>query len=99
MIQDGILRTEDMVEATVFSMHGHTPSFERSENGRGAVFVFDFSESMDDPEFLEGLFDELRSARCRVEPKRFAREMRHIREMLYDFLQVTHQPRRSSPRA
>lgn len=98
MIEDGILRTEDMVEATVFSMHGHTPSFERSADGRGAVFVFDFNESQDDLEFIEDLYETLTSARCRVEPKRFARELKHVREMLYDFLNVRRQPRRSSPR-
>lgn len=98
MIEDGILRTEDMVEATVLSMHGHTPSFEHAANGNGAVFVFDFNDSDEDLEFLGDLYEQVKSSRCRVEPKRFAREMKHIREMLYDFMNVRRHPRRSSPR-
>lgn len=77
-------------------MHGMTPSFE--QNGRRALFVFTLGED-EDPEFVEGLLGDLRSSTCKVEPKRFAREMKHVREALYDFLNVDRDSRRLHPRA
>lgn len=95
MIEDGKYCTEDLVEASVLSMHGHTPSFERANNGALFVFVFEDDEEV---EFLGDLIESIKAGRCKVEPKRFAREMRHVRELLYEFMGVSRQPRRSSPR-
>lgn len=84
--ETGIYKTGDMIEASILSMHGLTPSFESAGDSR-AVFVFILREQ-DDPEFIEGLIDDIRSSKCQVEPKRFARELKHVREALYDFLRV-----------
>lgn len=94
MSEDGVYKTGDLVEASVLSMHGLTPSFEQL--GRRALFVFTLSED-DDPEFIEGLLEEVRSSSYKVEPKRFAREMKHVREALYDFLRVDRDSRRLHP--
>lgn len=85
MIADGVLKTADLIEASVLSMHGITPSFEQGEEGQ-ATFVFDLHDQ--DEEFIEQLLVDVRSSKCKVEPKRFAREMRVVRQALYDFLQV-----------
>lgn len=93
-VVDGVFKTEDLVETTVLSMHGFAFGLERLQ-GKRVEFVFILADT-DDPEFLEELVGELRAAKCRVEPKRFAREMKHVREMLYDFLGVR-QGRRLQP--
>jgi len=82
----GVYKTQDMVEAAILSLHGLTPSFE-SLDSRYALFVFTLRES-DDPEYFEGILDDIRCSRFMVEPKRFAREMKVVREALYDFLKV-----------
>lgn len=92
----GVIKTGDLVEASVLSMHGFTPSLEQSNHR--VVFVFVLNED-DDPEFVESLLDDLRHSRCKVEPKRFAREMKHVRETLYDFLRVDRDARRLRPRS
>lgn len=96
MAAEATIKTDDLVEASVLSMHGYTPSLEAAQGSGGkAVFVFTLSED-DDPEFLEGLLTDIRSSSFKVEPKRFAREMKHVREALYDFLRVDRDSRRLS---
>lgn len=85
MVVDGVLRTNDLIEATVLSMHGITPGLELEAEGR-AIFVFDLHDQ--DEEFVEQLLSDCRASRLKVEPKRFAREMRVVRQALYDFLRV-----------
>lgn len=91
MGEDGVYKTGDLVEASVLSMHGLTPSFE--QNGTRALFIFECGEDTD-PEFIDGLLSDIRSSKYKVEPKRFAREMKHVRELLYDFLKVDRDSRR-----
>lgn len=85
MLADGVLKTSDLIEASILSMHGITPGLELEAEGK-AIFVFDLHDQ--DEEFIEQLLGDVRSSRFRVEPKRFAREMRVVRQALYDFLQV-----------
>lgn len=91
MVEAGVYKTSDLVEASVLSMHGLTPSFESA--GRRALFVFTLGDD-DDPEFVDGLLGDIKAMKCKVEPKRFAREMKHVREGLYDFLNVDRDSRR-----
>jgi hypothetical protein len=85
MVVDGIYRTGDLVEASVLSMHGLVPAMELKRDSR-VMFVFRIDEDTD-PEWLDGLISDIRSLHCRVEPKRFAREMRHVRTQMLDFSQ------------
>jgi hypothetical protein len=84
---DGVYTTGDLIEASVLSMHGMTPSMElESQSKTRALFVFDLADQ--DEEFVQGLLDDLRAGKYKVEPKRFAREMAVVRGQLYDFLRV-----------
>lgn len=89
-VETAVIKTSDLAEASVLSMHGFTPSIEHGSDRRKAVFVF----STDDPEFVEDLLEDIRCGRCSVEPKRFIRELSHVRKAMYDFLS---RPKPSSP--
>jgi len=95
MIVDGVYKTGDMAEAAVLSMHGMTPSFERNTDGgrQLAIFVFRFGQQ-DDEEFFEDLISEIKSSSCKVEPRRFTRELTHVRVLMYEFLGVDGRSRR-----
>jgi len=91
MVETTVLRTGDLAEASVISMHGLTPALEQV--GQRCVFVFALTED-DDAEFFCGLLEDLQASRSRVEPKRFARELKHVRELMYDFMRVDRDSRR-----
>lgn len=91
LAETAVFKTGDLAEASVISMHGLTPAFE--QNGKRCVFVFALRPE-DDAEFFQELLDDLRASKCRVEPKRFARELKHVREAMYDFMRVDRGSRR-----
>lgn len=86
-VVDGVYKTGDMAVAAVLGLHGLTPSFER--RGPRAIFVFNILESEQDCTYIEELILEILRNDCRVEPRRFAREMKHVRDLMYAFLGVT----------
>jgi hypothetical protein len=77
-------KTHDLTLATVISMGGHPFTLEMHRNGR-ALFVFcpkDGNEVTD----MATSVARFRTGDTRVEPMRFMREVRQVREKLYNFL-------------
>ena len=91
---DGAYRTTDMTFATVLIMNGHNPVMERIEAGKvaWAISSEDYDESVDD------LLEEFQRGACLVEPVRFMREVRLVRQRMYTLLGVGDKPRGSRTR-
>lgn len=82
LVQDGSYKTNDMALATVLCMNGYTPVMHRV--GRDVEFTIT-QEDVD--EFMEQLVDDYVRGACRVEPKRFVRELRAIRKDVYRLME------------
>jgi hypothetical protein len=91
-VVDGVFKTGDMAVAAVLSLHGLSPTFDR--RGSRVIFVFRILESEQDCDFITDLLEEIMRNECRVEPRRFARELKHVRDLMYEFLGVTRDSRR-----
>ena len=85
---DGSVRTDDLALATTLVIHGYQPRLTKQEaNKRGAIWVFD-EQDAEDPEFMEDIVHSYMDGACRVEPKRFALELRRVRNEMYQFLGI-----------
>jgi hypothetical protein len=78
---DGAMKTDELSLATVLVLNGYAPIMERAD--KGVVWVIRRNE-VDD--LLEEILEDFRSGGCRVEPRRFMRELRVVREDMYKFL-------------
>ena len=81
---DRTYKTHDMALASVISMGGHPFTLEMHRNGR-ALFVFcpkNGNEVID----MATIIARYDKGQARVEPTRFMREVRQVREKLYNFL-------------
>lgn len=87
---DGHVRTDDLALATVLFLHGYNPRMERGR--RGVVWILSKDE-VDDAEFVEDLVTDYIAGGCRVEPRRFARELGAVRSNMYMFLGIQAKPR------
>lgn len=85
---DGYLRTDDMTLATVLAIQGYSPSM-TIKNGGGCVWVLPPDEV---DEYAEDVVNEYVSGAFRVEPRRFVREMKIVREDMYRFLGIGNKP-------
>jgi len=81
---DGSYKTTDMALATVLTMNGYTPRMGRV--GREVEFTI----ACDDVDgFMEQLVEDYIDGSCRVEPKRFVRELRAVRKDVYRLMDHT----------
>lgn len=98
---DGYLRTDDMTLATVLAIQGYSPAMEPKDGG-GCLWVIPPDEV---DEYAEDVVDEYVRGAFRVEPRKFIRELKIVREDMYRFLgiankahgeRVRQRPRRSA---
>jgi regulator of sigma D len=94
MIQlDGTLKTDDMTLVAFVQVHGYTPKMERAQERQRHVYWVLSEDELD--EFCEDLVQDFQSGAARIEPQRYARELRAVRERLYSFLGIKGQPVRA----
>lgn len=72
-------RTDDMAQAAYLSMNGQTYVMERE--GDSCVWCFEFGSDLP-------LVKSYQCGAARVEPKRFIREVTHVRREMYSFLEA-----------
>jgi hypothetical protein len=87
---DGAFRTEDMAFATVLIMNGYNPVMERRVNTSSVLWVIS-AEDWD--EGIDELCEDYARGACLVEPRRFMREIGHVRQRMYAYLGVGDKPR------
>lgn len=85
---DGAFRTTDMAFATVLILNGYNPVMENLSAKQVAWVIGpeDWDEDIDD---LENAY---KRGACMVEPLRFMRELRNVRQRMYDILGIGSQP-------
>lgn len=79
--KDGTIQTDKMVLATVLILHGYHPVME--PRGKKIVWIVPVNEV---DEFAEELLEDFVHGAVRVEPVRFARELKAVREGVYKAL-------------
>ena len=92
---DGTLRTDEMDFVAFLHLRGYKLVMEQVRPGK-VEWVLSREEVEVDQEFLEEVVSNYRSGSELIEPKRFYRELRTVREELYDLLKhravrVSHQ--------
>lgn len=95
---DGGIKTDDLAFATVLTMEGYHPVMEK--RGHNKVFWCVCDEDVDSD--TEALIQEFLSGEYLIEPVRFMRELKIVRDRMYKFLGLGDQPkatliRRDSP--
>lgn len=83
--KDGCLRTDDMAFAAILIMEGYHPRMVRNGE-RAAIWEV---KPADVDEDTQELIDDYLSGQYLVEPKRFLREVKNVRDDLYRFLGVS----------
>jgi hypothetical protein len=78
-----------MTMAVVLICHGYNPKMVKGSHSREVVWIFPADEV---DEFAEDLIEEFVQGGTRVEPRRFARELRVVRQDLYRFLGIGDRP-------
>lgn len=80
-----------MILASVLNCNGYVPFMELDKRGRSKVVIWILPhDEVDD--FAEELIEEYAAGKCRVEPKKFAREQRAVRKAMYTFLGIGDRP-------
>lgn len=82
---DGTIRTDEMSLTAVLIMNGYAPVMMRGRSG--CVWVIQADEV---DELAEEIVDDFVRGACRVEPKRFIREVAQVRKEMYKFLNLDH---------
>jgi hypothetical protein len=90
-MEDGAYCTTDMTFATVLIMHGFNPVMERLNETKVCWVI----ESDDWDERIEDLEDDYKRGACLVEPLRFMREIRDVRQRMYSILGIGDLPKGS----
>lgn len=83
------LETDDMALVTTLCCHGYNFTMRRGQNDKHVVWVLS-EEELDD--FASGLVEDYRAGDARVEPNRFMRETRSVRQRMYHFLGISSTP-------
>lgn len=81
---DGVIRTVDMTLATVLTLNGYHPVMEFKKD-RQVQWVIAY-EDVD--EYSVEIMSDYFAGGCRVEPRRFTRELRAVRQNMYQFLGI-----------
>jgi hypothetical protein len=90
---DGKIETDDMCLATVLVMHGFNPIMERRDGQ--VIWHLSDDEAGDD---AQELIEEYVAGACRVDPRRFMREVGNVRKDMYRFLGIDPRVSGASPR-
>lgn len=85
---DGKLITDDMAFTVTLILNGYSPEIDK--NDKGAFWTV---EENDLDEDIQDFINDWHKGRLRVEPRRFAREMRATRKDVYKLMGVEDQPR------